>query len=219
MAKLRNDLTGKVFGYLEVISFHERVKGKARWLCKCKCGANAIVEGTQLGSGNTKSCGCLKFESRNVRHGMSKTRIHRIWRGMMNRCYNKNDQVYKRYGARGITVCERWHTFENFLADMGEPPDGLTIDRVDNDGSYEPSNCEWATDLQQSNNRGCVIRLTVGDQTKTIRAWSDETGLAPGTIASRIRLGWSPDRCILPLDAVKRTITERDASGRIVRSA
>jgi len=99
----------------------------------------------------SKSCGCRS--SRNRRHGLSDTPIHRVWSDMKYRCELPTNQAYPRYGGRGITVCERWQTFENFLEDMGDKPPGMSIDRIDNDKGYEPSNCRWATDLEQSRNR------------------------------------------------------------------
>lgn len=121
-------------------------------------------------------------------HGMRKTRIYSIWRGMKYRCQNPNHYDYKRYGARGIKVCDRWQKFENFYADMGEGyKDSLTIDRIDNKGNYEPSNCRWVNRKIQANNRRTCHLLTFNGETKNIREWAYKLGISENTIHSRLR--------------------------------
>lgn len=138
--------------------------------CRCDCGNELLVSANRLTSGNTKSCGCLKVEKATARlpamtaanqtHGLSgkaKHPLYETWHGMMIRCYDDRHVYYHRYGGRGITVCERWHDAAAFITDieatLGSRPDGLTLDRIDNDGNYEPGNVRWATRLQQSRNR------------------------------------------------------------------
>lgn len=152
------NLDGQRFGRLVVGILHHKTYGQYYWTCKCDCGNNHIARTTLLRNGKVKSCGCLKKDNPlKVRHGHTRgrreTRVHKSWSGMMSRCYNSSHKRFTDWGGRGITVCERWHTFENFLADMGEPPKGKSIDRRDNNGNYEPGNCKWSTPLEQGSNK------------------------------------------------------------------
>jgi hypothetical protein len=154
------DLSGKVFSRLTVIRWAGRNwKGDLLWECLCECGTCRIVLGRSIASGACKSCGCLNRDvavSSNTTHGMSRTAIYNAWFGMIERCRNKKHKAYKNYGGRGITVCDRWcESVANFIADMGPRPSTRhTLDRIDNDGNYEPTNCRWATwDVQSRNKR------------------------------------------------------------------
>ncbi len=163
------DLTDQTFGRLRVLRFAGKTDyGDIRWLCLCDCGKETIVFGKNLRKGNTQSCGCLSRELASQRaptnllaktHGHSRSHhggpssTYESWGAMLQRCNNPNAGNYSRYGGRGIKVCERWLKFENFLADMGERPEDMTLDRIDVEGNYEPGNCRWATAKEQSANR------------------------------------------------------------------
>lgn len=151
------DITGHRFGRLVAISY---VNPK-RWLCRCDCGTETIIPGDNLRRAITKSCGCLRTEvtrSRSYKHGHNirghRSSSYRSWANMIERCTNPHDTDWKNYGGRGIAVCDRWrHSFEAFLEDMGEKPPGHSIDRINNDGNYEPGNCRWATASEQQHNK------------------------------------------------------------------
>lgn len=149
------DLTGKVFGRLLVLEHAGKsVRGQSLWLCSCSCGNQKVMQYSSLVAG-TQSCGCKKREPNlaNTTHGQSNTRTYRAWTNMKARCLDVNHQAYHNYGARGITVCERWMTFEPFLEDMGFCPEGLEIERMDNDDGYYKENCKWATRSEQQSNK------------------------------------------------------------------
>lgn len=154
----RLDITGHIFGRLTAIKSTGQIATSGYlWECQCTCGNTVTIAISTLRRGSTKSCGCLRKEmgiENKTTHGMSKTREHNIWVKMVQRCTNPNDVGYKNYGGRGIQVCDRWHnSFEAFYADMG-PSNGLSIDRRDNDGNYEPGNCRWTNmSIQNLNKR------------------------------------------------------------------
>lgn len=199
--KPRVDITGQRFGRLIASRTEQPVKyGNTRWECICDCGTVTLVSLGKLRSGMTTSCGCYQRDAAraaSVTHGLRRTRVYRIWAGMMNRCTNENEPAYLRYGGRGITVCERWRTFENFFADMGHPPEGLTLERKENDLGYAPDNCKWATALEQGNNKRNNRLLTLGDVTRTLAQWSRVTGIGASTITARIDAqGYSVERAL-----------------------
>lgn len=197
------DLIGTRFGRLVVLSPTERTtRWVARWLCRCDCGNEKIVIGLSLRNGKTRSCGCLIGEAARGRatHGHSRgggSKTYKVWGNMRVRCHNPNNHAFKHYGGRGITVCERWrHSFENFLADMGERPPGLTLERKDNNAGYSPENCKWATRHEQNENTRTALRLTHNGVTKTINEWAAECGIRRSCLYSRINKGLTIEQAI-----------------------
>jgi len=200
------DLTGKKFGRLLVSGIDQSSQPKRiRYSCICDCGKPVVVQRNNLVSGNTMSCGCLQIErasQKNKKHGESYygghlTKEYKIWLGMKARCYNPNNDSYSRYGARGIVVCERWvNSFETFLTDMGRCPSGMSIDRRNTNGNYEPQNCRWATQQEQQNNRLNNRWFTLNRLTKTISQWSRHLNKNPKLVHTRISRGWSVERAL-----------------------
>ena len=152
------DIAGQTFGRLTAIKQHDSQAAGARWECQCNCGNKTIVNSLKLRTGKTKSCGCYTKENpSHLIHGQAnKTKTYRTWKEMRQRCSNPNATQYKWYGTKGITVSDWWYTFENFRTDMGERPEGKTLDRINPDKGYEKNNCRWATPKEQAQtNRGC----------------------------------------------------------------
>lgn len=196
---------GRRYGRWTVIAFDSYVRNVMIWVCRCDCGNIRSVPNSNLQSGSSQSCGCLSRElssKRLTRHGKSRSRVYRIWGGMVGRCTNPNDPAWKHYGGRGIEVCDRWLTFSNFIEDMGDPPDGLTIERIDNDKGYSPDNCHWATMLEQQNNRRNNVVLEVNGRQQTISQWAREKHLSRQLIQYRLAAGWAIDDAVnQPVDA------------------
>jgi hypothetical protein len=195
------DITGKTFGLWFVESYAGRVnRGNTNratmWNCRCtSCQRTFVVGGKALRTG--RSTGCLECKVKT--HGLSFKPEFVVWKTMIFRCHNPKSTEYHRYGSRGIIVCERWReSFENFIADMGERPSkGHSIDRIDNNGNYEPGNCRWATDKEQCNNRRDNRLITCDGKTKTMTAWSELTGIKIGTIWARLKSGWSEQDAVM----------------------
>lgn len=151
------DLTGKQFGRLLVVrrASTNTTSGHPKWDCLCECGTESLVVGLDLRTGHTTSCGCFNREvvvKMRTKHGACDTGAYRSWMAMLNRCRNPAATDYAYYGGRGISVCDRWHNFSNFLEDMGERPVEMTLDRKNVNGNYEPGNCRWATRSEQMQN-------------------------------------------------------------------
>lgn len=195
------DLTGMRFGRLTVVSRGPNVVTPSgnkyrRWHCVCDCGNRTLPRAHSLRSGNTRSCGRHCKASPNWRPGARGTREYRSWSGMMQRCFNPNNNHYPYYGGRGITVCDRWrNSFEAFLEDMGPRPKGTSIDRwPDKEGNYEPGNCRWATPAQQATNTRANIMIDIGGGVDaSLSEWCRVFGLNVGTVYGRItKSGYSP---------------------------
>lgn len=195
-----SDLIGKRFGKLIVLEYIGKNKhGNIIWKCKCDCGNVTTTTSNCLLTGNTKSCGCLAYDyyhyhtGKNIKHNKSNTRLYHIWRDMKLRCYNKSQLGYKNYGGRGIKVCEEWlNDFEVFYdwAINSGYQDNLTIDRINNNGNYEPNNCRWATSSCQSNNKTNSVFIDYNDKHLTVAQWSKITGLPYNIIWQRLKRGW-----------------------------
>lgn len=201
------DMTGQRIGLWTVIEQGPNNASNAiRWLCRCDCGTTKLVTGQTLRNGSSKSCGCesarlagIRIANINGRHFLSHSRTHNIWSMMKTRCLNKTNRAYPRYGGRGITVCDEWLTFDNFLRDMGECPSTRhTLDRIDNNSGYSPDNCRWADWKTQQNNRSSNRLFSYKNETLTISQWAERTGINRRTITQRINKGWSSDKIFTP---------------------
>lgn len=183
---------GKRFNRFTLLEDIGVLNGLRRWRVQCDCGNVKICEASAVARGHTKSCGCLKAESAKKPkykvHGMCGTSTYRSWTAMHSRC---RDPRKPDYHGKGITVCDRWSKFENFLADMGERPDGMTIDRIDSSGNYEPSNCKWSTNKEQHRNTSRNLLISHNGETRTLAGWAEATGIGRATIKARISRGWS----------------------------
>lgn len=198
-------MIGRIIGRLTVVSLAPRKSGNAAlfWHCQCTCGNMVIHSTSRLKFGETKSCGCygreLSAAGRKTHGHTSKgkrTQTYISWHSMFSRCREKNPRTYKNYGSRGITVCERWNKFENFIADMGERPEGHTLDRINNDGNYEPSNCKWSLRKEQCRNRSTSRFLNYKNETLTIAEWAEKLGIKYHTIISRLGKGLPTEDCL-----------------------
>jgi len=199
------DISGQRFGRLTALEFagykqYTRER-KRMWKCRCDCGKEVTVAYMYLTGGGTKSCGCLVGQHKRT-HGATiggkMSPEFRVWSAMHSRCENPRNKGYKDYGGRGIKVCERWASFENFLADMGPRPSlAHSIDRYpNNDGDYEPHNCRWATMREQSNNRRSSRTLTFHDETLTLAEWERRAGLSSGVLHRRLHWGWTVEEAL-----------------------
>lgn len=194
---IKNDLTGKTFGELKVLKYTGTKKWRLAWyLCQCSCGCKIEIDSKRLVTGAKTHCGCKNTYPHRKHNGCG-TRLYRIWKSMKARCYNKNNENYKLYGARGISICEEWmNDFVNFRdwAMLNGYNEYLTIDRIDNNGNYEPSNCRWVTVKVQSNNRRTNHLITYKNQTHTISEWSEILNIPQMVISGRLQQGWDINR-------------------------
>lgn len=209
----RDELSGRKFNRLTVIRFsHIGRHGHTFWVCMCDCGKQVTVAGRHLKDSGTKSCGCYSSElhrigSRGFKHGHSPrgnfSRTYRIWTHMISRCKYESDDRYYQYGGRGITVCDQWsgeNGFASFLADMGEAPKGLSIDRIDNNKGYCKDNCRWATAAEQNRNTTRNILITFNGKTQCVQDWAIQLGIKYQTLSYRLK-HWSIEKALTtPID-------------------
>lgn len=205
--KAMADLTGMKFGRWTVLKFAEARctpcgKRRLMWECQCECGTVRLVEGSRLTGGYSKSCGCLigDYNKENkTKHGKRNTKLYKTWISMKDRCSNPNTEAFKDYGKRGIKVCDEWASdfgkFYDWSIKNGYK-NGLTIDRINVNGNYEPSNCRWSTMKEQNNNRRSNHYITYKGKTQTISQWETELGFKKDILSSRLSLGWSVEKAI-----------------------
>ena len=195
------DCIGKKFGRLTVLEIdHKTESGQNYVLCRCDCGTEKVIKWGSVSTGLIVSCGCRQREVQkygSIKHGKTNTRLFSIWQNMKKRCYYSKYVEFKNYGARGITVCEEWknsfETFYNWAMTNGYSDD-LSIDRINNNGNYEPSNCRWADRKQQSRNRSINHYLTYKGETKTLIEWAEEKDIEYKKLWARVKSKMAEDR-------------------------
>ena len=195
------ELIGQVFGRLTVLAREPNDRfGKTRWRCQCTCGKETVTRANTLLKGETRSCGCLHVETARVNnrtHGQRRTREYGIWCAMKSRCLTSTDKHYRWYGARGITICRPWQdSFEQFMADMGPRPPGMTLDRRDNEGHYTPENCHWATRTYQMRNTRRNRFVEFWGLRLTIAEWAQRMNLPYSALLYRLDHGWSTEKAL-----------------------
>lgn len=186
------DLTGQQFGRWTVLTKAKQKGsfGEIYWNCLCECGSRRTVTAQSLRNGKSKSCGCYSRD-RTRTHGMESTQIYNTWAQMLARCNNPNAINFHLYGGRGIRVCERWHRFEEFYADMGDRPEGCQLDRINNDGDYQPGNVRWASLREQNRNRRSTILLVWRGKQYPLPELAEMHGISRRKLAERLRKGFS----------------------------
>lgn len=195
------DMSGQVFGRLSVVRRSgSDGRGLALWLCRCECGAEKIIPGRDLRQSRQISCGCLRLERLkrgSLKHGMTGSTTWSIWRDMRKRCSNPKADNFIHYGGRGISVCDRWQEFSAFFSDMGERPEGMSLERKDVNGNYEPDNCIWIPAREQPNNTRRSIMVEIDGKSVCLKVACSIRGLPYNLIRDRIRtLGWSVERAM-----------------------
>ncbi len=212
---------GEVYGRLTILEEMGRTPNRNRiYLCQCSCGRQAQINSSSIRSGKTSSCGCLRLEATACKgratrtHGESHsaTPEYRAWSGMKARCYTPTNKDFSKYGGRGIAVCSQWlQSYETFLNDVGRRPSSChSLDRIDVEGDYTPSNIRWATPKEQSRNKRTNILIEAFNKVQTISAWAEETGLKDVTIRQRLLLGWDPEESVSVLPRQRRKIKPND---------
>jgi len=204
------DMTGQRFGRLLVLGQatpRNTAQRSKWWLCRCDCGREVAFNGANVRQGISRSCGCLRHEllvTRNTKHGLSKTREYEAWSGAKGRCFNTAAVEYKYYGARGITMCQAWRdSFETFLRDMGPCPtqrgkrSTYSLDRINNDGNYEPSNCRWTSQGVQVRNSRKARRIAFNGETLCLKDWARRLGIHDSSLRERLKK-WPIERALAP---------------------
>lgn len=215
------NITGQSFGRLT--AKHRTVTGKrAKWLCVCICGNTKEARQDHLIAGVSTSCGCFRVDNTikmHTTHGQSRSTTYRSWSSMMTRCYDQKQKEFKYWGGRGIKVCDQWHKFECFFEDMGQRPEGCTIDRYPNkNGNYEPGNCRWATAEEQANNVSSNLVINLNGDSRTLAQWSRATGIKAATIRERVVRGHPPDKALQAEGFLKRGSRLFEYQGRKQRA-
>lgn len=224
LSKNAKNITGQRFGRLFALGpVGKRARGGLIWLCRCDCGKEVRVGQGSLANGTTRSCGCLKNDASRERlrkkpinppsHGMATTPLYNIWKHILQRCLNPNSPQFYLYGARGIGVHSEWqHDFVAFHSHVTQLPDykraGYSLDRINNNGDYEPGNVRWATSKQQLRNTRLNVNLTFGGKTQCVAAWSEEIGVSKNTLHDRLRRGWSVERTLSVVPGSKRGVDQ-----------
>jgi len=216
------DLKGKSFGHLQVVAFagfRLRDSGSKSyyWLCRCDCGSESHIDGCCLRRGSATDCGCRRGDW-SITHGMAESQEYQVWLAMKQRCLNPNSPCYDSYGDRGITICDRWReSFQAFFDDMGlRPFDAATIERVDNDGNYEPANCRWATRSEQNENTRQTRLLEFRGMSMSLGKWVRYTGISRKVLRRRLDIhGWSVARALStpPKCRPRRALITRKSNG------
>lgn len=210
--RTKHDLHGRTFGRLTVLK-----KATSGWLCRCSCGTERAWRAFVLVSGNTSSCGCLHremvsamFRKHGARTHHESSRTYESWRGAKARTSRVGHKRAKYYIARGIVMCDRWRNdYAAFVADMGECPEGHSLDRIDNNGNYEPGNCRWAPQVQQVRNRNSTIKIVVDGREVPLGEAAEKAGVGYSTARWRQRQGWTAEQILAPTSSSQTTWTSR----------
>ena len=216
------DITGQRVGRLIVLK-NVKMGRNTKFLCRCDCGKEKVINSSSLRNKTTKSCGCLNSEivtKRNWKHGEgingNFTKEYRAWMHMKGRCYVKTDKAFRNYGKRGIKVCDKWkNSYKNFLQDMGRCPDGYSLERINVNGDYTPENCEWIPMKDQSRNTRVNVRLTAFGETRILADWARQLGVSYGAIKYHLARNKKMEEIVTRFKSQERAIKYRPSSHEI----
>lgn len=200
---IRNDLKGKRFGHLTALYLTvDELYKKKKWLCRCDCGREIEITGSNLISGHStqcKQCQLKTLQRGNVTHNQSHTKLYNVWNGMIQRCTNTNHKSFSDYGGRGITICEEWRSFDNFQKWAWEHGygEGVEIDRIDNNGNYRPENCRWITRIKNARNKSNNKIIVYNGESKTLSEWATYFGVNYKNLSRNLNKGYTLDEAIL----------------------